>query len=371
MRKEDENESSISAASSSHAAILDFPTFERKDGLDPGSVEHQHSSEHAEEQESAFVALGKSTGLGWVTSNQGGQDFSNYDHPPALVFGVSGTVEIGYDLDMTRVPNGWYKAKASTQDQPHIVDEKNSQLERSSTANVEGRHDPPNMKPLNIEALRSHLRQHTVAQASRLLNVQASCATGRRLDIQLRGGNMLYLQPRIIKPWYTYMSFCARGVEDSSSERSHTTSRLALASVKAQWQLCEVIAFCIAALFHFAVIIYISFGNQEGAVFERTDTNAAISNYGTMSLFRSRRAESHYWISICIASSGVLAILLQVPEVTTCYIIGSGIGTAIMFTLGLSGFHIFLPILQAVMVYCAFLNRRRHLLRVVVVDTSF
>jgi hypothetical protein len=357
-------------------AMRDGQTGGRQVDVDPGGAENQHISENTEEKDTAVVFSEGNAGLGWITGKASGHVFSSSSHPPVLAIGVSDKVEIGYDVDFIRMPKNWYKAKSMNQNSQKSSSDDHTIPEGGGEADEASQNSFSMIRPPQTGAggLESTLRKYALDNPSRVMNLQSSTAERQSQEVQLLGGNMLYAKPQIVQPWYIGKVLKARQVVSGDNGGVRSTTLLALTSMKAQCQLWEVITYMVAAFIHCSVLIYLSFGDYEDAalvLLPKTDADLAISVHGAMSLPRRGPSGSYYWISVCIACFGALAMLLQIPEIMTCYIIASGMSTAIMFTWGLKSFEIFLPVLQSIMVYCVVQNRQRHMFSVVIADRTF
>ena len=102
-----------------------------------------------------------------------------------------------------------------------------------------------------------------------------------------------------------------------------------------------------------------------------SDINQAISSRGRESLPMNPYTTAYSGAAVIIPVMGTLALASQVSEIITCYVIASGIHLLVILTSTGTTAGLPLPILEAVMVYCAARNRSRYNYSIVIASRSF
>jgi hypothetical protein len=337
--------------------------------------EDQGNEEEEEEEEEDRMEEENSTVVGWVTSTSGRRVLATRAQPPVLVLGVGdgNAVEIGYDVELVRPPkltvsrekkqkNGHVRPPGGAPPRVNVIPRPPPRPLPRPPSRLTSR-PPPRPPPEPLVAL----RQRTLAQpTANLATLRAMGSHRRSAETHLRGGNMLYADPQIVRPWYML------------PEARRSCGALFSSYVKAQCFLWEVCLFYVSAAVHIVVVLVWQLsrsgggdGGSAGSVLSRYDIDRAIVSQGAVSLPMTPYTGSYSGAALALTLVGILALGSQLSEIITCYVIAAGIHLAITLTSTGTTINLFLPLLQALMVYCAVRNRSRHNYSMIVADPTF
>ena len=325
------------------------------------------------------VAESASKAIGWVTNIQGRHALATPARPPVLVLGaMPGQVGIGYCLDMVRMPVRHGLHATQLQSRPLPAQQRPSVHSRSSlppTSSSSSADEPvlpslpPAMHPrissvtkqMHAALLRhTHVLQSGPTTPLGLAILHAAGTSRLSAETHLHNGNMLYANPEIVRPWYM----------QPKSRRS--CSALFTGCVKSQFSLWEVCIFNIAALIHIILIIIRQYSGHNGdPALSNNEIDQAIVSQGAISLPIALYTGSFSGTAAVITAIGFFALMSQLVELITLYVIASGSHLAVIVTSTGTTINLIIPMLQAIMLYCAIVNRSRHYFSIIIADTTF